>query len=324
MLSAGRSRSLPSLVAERRRRKPPNPSRPCQESRSNGAAHHGTDLSGHPRARRPQGQGSADIRGQGAGRRSERDRDPARQFRLRRLRDVRRRDEAADAGAARQERVDLQQFPHGADLLGEPRSAANGTQSPQREHGNHLGDGHGLSRARIPCFRTPWRPSRRSCDSTATARRCSASPTNTWPWESGLTGPFDQWPTGLGFERFYGNVIGESDQFSPSSTTTRRWCLHRKTRTTTTRPILRIAPSNGSRHRRPSIPTSPSSSTTPRRACTTRFSSPRRGETSTRASSIRVGTNTARRSWRARRSSASSRPTPSSRPSPTSCRTGTR
>ena len=36
------------------------------------------------------------------------------------------------------------------------------------------------------------------------------------PWESGLTGPFDQWPTGLGFERFYGNVIGESDQFSPS------------------------------------------------------------------------------------------------------------
>jgi len=36
------------------------------------------------------------------------------------------------------------------------------------------------------------------------------------PWESGLMGPFDQWPTGMGFERFYGNVIGESDQFSPS------------------------------------------------------------------------------------------------------------
>ena len=42
----------------------------------------------------------------------------------------------------------------------------------------------------------------------------------------------------------------------------------------------------------------------------------RRGETSTRASSIRAGTSTARRSWRARRSSASSRPTPSSRPKP--------
>jgi arylsulfatase len=34
-------------------------------------------------------------------------------------------------------------------------------------------------------------------------------------WESGLTGPFDQWPTGQGFEKFYGNVFGESDQFSP-------------------------------------------------------------------------------------------------------------
>jgi hypothetical protein len=28
-------------------------------------------------------------------------------------------------------------------------------------------------------------------------------------------GPFDQWPTGLGFERFFGNVIGESDLYSP-------------------------------------------------------------------------------------------------------------
>jgi arylsulfatase len=35
------------------------------------------------------------------------------------------------------------------------------------------------------------------------------------PWESGLMGPFDQWPTGLGFEKFYGNVIGESDQYTP-------------------------------------------------------------------------------------------------------------
>ena len=38
----------------------------------------------------------------------------------------------------------------------------------------------------------------------------------TTPWEVGPTGPFDQWPTGLGFERFYGNVGGESDMFNPS------------------------------------------------------------------------------------------------------------
>jgi arylsulfatase len=35
------------------------------------------------------------------------------------------------------------------------------------------------------------------------------------PWETGLTGPFDQWPTGSGFERFYGNLSGETDLFAP-------------------------------------------------------------------------------------------------------------
>jgi arylsulfatase A-like enzyme len=35
------------------------------------------------------------------------------------------------------------------------------------------------------------------------------------PWETGLTGPFDQWPTGLGFERFYGTLTGEADLFAP-------------------------------------------------------------------------------------------------------------
>jgi arylsulfatase A-like enzyme len=38
----------------------------------------------------------------------------------------------------------------------------------------------------------------------------------TTPWEVGPTGPFERWPTGLGFERFYGNVGGESDMFNPS------------------------------------------------------------------------------------------------------------
>jgi len=35
------------------------------------------------------------------------------------------------------------------------------------------------------------------------------------PWETGLTGPFDQWPYGLGFERFYGVLSGEADLFAP-------------------------------------------------------------------------------------------------------------
>src|SRR5580704_11891013 len=35
------------------------------------------------------------------------------------------------------------------------------------------------------------------------------------PWETGLTGPFDQWPTGTGFERFYGVLSAEADNFAP-------------------------------------------------------------------------------------------------------------
>jgi arylsulfatase A-like enzyme len=35
------------------------------------------------------------------------------------------------------------------------------------------------------------------------------------PWETGPTGPFDSWPTGSGFEKFYGTISGESDMFAP-------------------------------------------------------------------------------------------------------------
>jgi arylsulfatase A-like enzyme len=34
-------------------------------------------------------------------------------------------------------------------------------------------------------------------------------------WELSDSGPFDQWPTGSGFERFYGSLSGEADLFAP-------------------------------------------------------------------------------------------------------------
>lgn len=36
------------------------------------------------------------------------------------------------------------------------------------------------------------------------------------PSEVGLTGPFETWPTGWGFERFYGTLSGEADMFAPA------------------------------------------------------------------------------------------------------------
>jgi len=34
-------------------------------------------------------------------------------------------------------------------------------------------------------------------------------------WEASLAGPFDHWPTGLGFEYFFGFIIGDTDQWNP-------------------------------------------------------------------------------------------------------------
>ncbi len=39
---------------------------------------------------------------------------------------------------------------------------------------------------------------------------------NTPPWETGPTGPFDRWPTCLGFEYFYGFLGGDTNQWAPS------------------------------------------------------------------------------------------------------------
>ncbi len=35
-------------------------------------------------------------------------------------------------------------------------------------------------------------------------------------WETSPSGPFDRWPTGRGFEKFYGFLGGETDQFEPT------------------------------------------------------------------------------------------------------------
>jgi len=35
------------------------------------------------------------------------------------------------------------------------------------------------------------------------------------PWEVGASGPFESWPTGSGFERFYGTLSAEADLFAP-------------------------------------------------------------------------------------------------------------
>ncbi|MEE3062918.1 MAG: arylsulfatase [Actinomycetota bacterium] len=48
--------------------------------------------------------------------------------------------------------------------------------------------------------------------STALFGKAHVTPT----WELGPAGPFDRWPTGLGFERFYGFLGGDTSQYEPA------------------------------------------------------------------------------------------------------------
>ncbi len=36
------------------------------------------------------------------------------------------------------------------------------------------------------------------------------------PWEVSVSGPYDRWPTGSGFDKFYGFIGGETNQWSPA------------------------------------------------------------------------------------------------------------
>jgi arylsulfatase A-like enzyme len=38
----------------------------------------------------------------------------------------------------------------------------------------------------------------------------------TAPWEASVSGPYDRWPTGSGFEKFYGFLGGEANQWAPA------------------------------------------------------------------------------------------------------------
>ena len=76
-------------------------------------------------------------------------------------------------------------------------------------------------------------PARRPDAAAAAARRAATTP---WPWGSGTSspggersaaGPFDRWPLGLGFERYYGFLQGDTNHWTPNlvattTTSTRR------------------------------------------------------------------------------------------------------
>ena len=146
--------------------------------------------------------------------------------------------------------------------------------------------------------------------STAQFGKCHEVPV----WKTSPVGPFDLWPTGSGFDYFYGFIGGETNQFYPAlyegttpveppSTPAEGYHL-------TDDMTDRASPGsvNSARCR----PISRSSPTSPRAQPMLRTTSPASGRTSTRVDSTPAGTRCELRSSLVRRSSVSFPPTPNS------------
>ncbi len=97
----------------------------------------------------------------------------------------------------------------------DPGVPADRTQPPHGGHAGHLQLRQRLSahaRATSPTTPRPWP---RCCATRATP----PSPSGKWHLcameNASAAGPYDQWPCQRGFDRFYGFLEGETDQFSP-------------------------------------------------------------------------------------------------------------
>ena len=103
---------------------------------------------------------------------------------------------------------------HTTALCSATRGAAHGAQSPLRPHRHHHGTGHRFSRLRRPAAQDSAcvaETLKQNGYSTAAFGKWH----NTPDYEINAAGPFDRWPTGLGFEYWWGFQGGEANQWNP-------------------------------------------------------------------------------------------------------------
>ena len=110
----------------------------------------------------------------------------------------------------------LQPLPHHRHLLAQPRRAADRAQPPQCRASAICRD---LPHRLIPAMAARILPETATIAQVLQAQRlqhrdvrqASQHPAG----ERSEAGPFDDWPTGLGFEYFFGFPHGDTDQYSP-------------------------------------------------------------------------------------------------------------
>ena len=139
---------------------------------------------------------------------------PARRSRLRRHQRLRRPGRHAHLRPPGHRGPALQQLPHHRRLLADPRRAQERAQPPRQQHGRDHRDRHGLPRQHRPDSQR-GRPARRD----AAPERLRTAAFGKWhetaAWEASMAGPFDRWPTRQGFDKFYGFLGGETNQWAP-------------------------------------------------------------------------------------------------------------
>ena len=129
---------------------------------------------------------------------------------------VRRADQHADAREDGGQRPALQPLPHHGALQPDAHRAAHRPQPPRQQRRRDHGAGDGVSRATPASGRESVTPLaqilRLNGYSTAAFGKYHETP----PWEVSVSGPFDRWPTGSGFDKFYGFIGGETNQWAPA------------------------------------------------------------------------------------------------------------
>ena len=156
-----------------------------------------------------------------------------RRHRLRAPRLLRLADPDAEPRSAGRGRPALQQHAHHRALLAQPVVHADRPQPPLERDGVHHRGRDRLPGLERPASRSRTASCRRCCWRTATTRMALGKWHLTPTEQCSAAGPYDRWPLGRGFERFYGFMGGDT-----TSTT-------RTSSTTTTRSSRRATPEQG-------------------------------------------------------------------------------
>ncbi len=124
-------------------------------------------------------------------------------------------DPHADRGEVGEKRASIQPVPHHRTLLADASGAPVWPQSPRLQHGLDHRNRHGVSRSdrAAPNSVAPLAEMLRLNGYSTAAFGKSHE---TAAWEVSPSGPTDRWPTRSGFDKFYGFIGGETNQWAPA------------------------------------------------------------------------------------------------------------